>query len=206
MSELSSYVRRARRALLRHRRLIAAALAAAAVICLVRVLAPTAPHLDAVAVAAHDLSGGAVIGQGDVVIVQMPPDVVPAGAFGTTEAVLGASVAAPMRSGEPLTDRRLLGAELIHGYPPGMVASPVRIQDAEVVSLLQPGNRIDLYAPAGHSGPATRIVSGAVVVMLPKAAEDQGNGALVVLAVSSSQAAEIAQASATAALSVSLRG
>jgi pilus assembly protein CpaB len=206
VNELPSYVRRARRGFLRHRRLIASALAAAAVFCLVRVLAPPAPDLDAVVVAAHDLSSGTVIGPGDVMTVQMPPDVVPAGAFRATSAALGASVAAPMRSGEPLTDRRVLGTELIDGYPTGTVASPVRIQDADVVSLLKSGDRIDLYASTGDSGPANRIVAGAVVVMLPKAVDDQGAGALVVLAVSSLQAAEIAQASATAALSVSLRG
>lgn len=206
MTELSSAVRRLRRGWLRHRRLIAAALAAAAVFCLVRVLAPPQPELIPVVVAAHDLPGGAVIGPDDVRTAQMPPDVVPAGAFGATGSALGTSVAAPMRTGEPLTDRRVLGAALIAGYPPGTVASPVRIEDAEVVALLRPGDRIDVYASTGDQAPATRIVTSAIVVMLPPTSGDGGSGALIVLAVTSGEAAEIAQASATAALSISLRG
>lgn len=192
--------------MVRHRRLIAATLAAGAVFCLARVVAPAQPEVSAVVVAARDLTGGTVVRADDVRTVQMPPDVVPAGAFSAEAAALGASVAAPMRAGEPLTDRRVLGAALIDGYPAGTVASPVRIEDADVVALLRPGDRIDLYAPTGDSGLAARIVTDAVVMMLPRADETSRGGALVVLAVSQAEAAEIAEASASSMLSVSLRG
>ncbi len=158
-----------------------------------------------VVVAARDLAGGAVIGAGDVRTVEVAPDVVPTGAL-DAQAAVGASVTAPMRAGEPLTDRRVLGAALIAGYPAGTVASPVRIEDADVVALLRPGDRIDLYAATGDSGPATRVVANAVVVMLPRVGTDTGSGALVVVAVTATEAAEIAQASAASVLSVSLRG
>lgn len=206
MADFDSLVRRVRRAMLRHRRLIAALLAAAAVFCLGRVLAPPQPELTAVVVAARDLAGGAVIGADDVRTVDMPPDVVPSGAFGAERAALGASVAGPMRAGEPLTDRRVLGASLIAGYPPGTVASPVRIEDADVVALLHPGDRIDLYAATGDQASAMRVVTNAVVVMLPRADTDSSGGALVVIAVTHAEAAVIAQASAASVLSVSLRG
>ncbi len=206
MADFDSAVRRVRRPLVRHRRLIAATLAAGAVFCLARVVAPAQPEVSAVVVAARDLTGGTVVRADDVRTVQMPPDVVPAGAFSAEAAALGASVAAPMRAGEPLTDRRVLGAALIDGYPAGTVASPVRIEDADVVALLRPGDRIDLYAPTGDSGLAARIVTDAVVMMLPRADETSRGGALVVLAVSQAEAAEIAEASASSMLSVSLRG
>lgn len=205
MGKFDAAVRRVRRPLVRHRRLIAAALAAGAVFCLARVVAPAAPELSAVVVAAHDLAGGTVIGADDVQTVQMPPEVVPAGALSAEGAALGAGVAAPMREGEPLTDRRVIGATLVAGYPPGTVASPVRIADADVVALLRPGDRIDLYAPTGDRGPAARLVTDAVVMMLPRAGEASRDGALVVLAVSQAEAAEIAQASASSRLSISLR-
>ncbi len=206
MADFDSAVRRVRRPLVRHRRLIAATLAAGAVFCLARVVAPAQPEVSAVVVAARDLTGGTVVRADDVRTVQMPPDVVPAGAFSAEAAALGASVAAPMRAGEPLTDRRVLGAALIDGYPAGTVASPVRIEDADVVALLRPGDRIDLYAPTGDSGLAARIVTDAVVMMLPRADETSRGGALVVLAVSQAEAAEIAEASSSSMLSVSLRG
>ena len=206
MTELHTVVRRVRRGWLRHRRLIAAALAAGAALCLVRVVAPPQPALDPVVVAAHDLPGGAVIGTGDVRTVEMPPDVVPEGAFKATAAAVGASVAAPMRAGEPLTDRRVLGDSLIAGYPAGSEAVPVRIEDAEVVALLRPGDRIDLYASTGDQGSATRIVTDAIVVMLPEVTDDRGSGALIVLAVDELEAIKVASASATGVLTVSLRG
>jgi len=206
MADFDSAVRRVRRPLVRHRRLIAATLAAGAVFCLARVVAPAQPEVSAVVVAARDLTGGTVVRADDVRTVQMPPDVVPAGAFSAEAAALGASVAAPMRAGEPLTDRRVLGAALIDGYPAGTVASPVRIEDADVVALLRPGDRIDLYAPTGDSGLTARIVTDAVVMMLPRADETSRGGALVVLAVSQAEAAEIAEASSSSMLSVSLRG
>ena len=147
-----------------------------------------------------------MIGTGDVRTVEMPPAVVPEGAFRATAAAVGASVAAPMRAGEPLTDRRVLGDSLIAGYPAGSVAVPVRIEDAEVVALLRPGDHIDLYASIGDQGSATRIVTDAIVVMLPEVTDDRGTGALIVLAVDEVEAAKVAHASATGVLTVSLRG
>lgn len=206
MADFDSVVRRVRRPLVRHRRLIAATLAAGAVFCLARVVAPSEPEVSAVVVAARDLTGGTVVRADGIRTVQMPPDVVPAGAFSAEAAALGANVAAPMRAGEPLTDRRVLSAAMLDGYPAGTVASPVRIEDADVVALLRPGDRIDLYAPTGSSRLAARIVADAVVMMLPRTDDASRGGALVVLAVSQVEAAEIAQASASSMLSVSLRG
>ena len=147
-----------------------------------------------------------MIGTGDVRTVEMPPDVVPEGAFEATAAAVGARVAAPMRAGEPLTDRRVLGDSLIAGYPAGSVATPVRIEDAEVVALLRAGDHIDLYASIGDQGSATRIVTDAIVMMLPEVTDDRGTGALIVLAVDEVEAAKVARASATGVLTVSLRG
>lgn len=135
----------------------------------------------------------------------MPPSLAPAGAFATTSAVIGSTVAGPLRAGEMLTDRRVLGTALLAGYAPGLVAAPVRIQDAEVVTLLHAGDTIDVYAASAAQGPATQIASAVPVLMLPRAVDNGASGALIVLAVTPTDAAELAAASATAPLSVTLR-
>jgi pilus assembly protein CpaB len=209
MADLPAIVVRLRRSYLRHRRLVVAASAAVAVVCIVHVVAPRSPPGAPVVVAARDLSAGTVLRPGDVRLVRIDQRLVPVGADTSVATVQGRSIAGPMRAGEPLTDRRLVGRALVLGYPGDVVAAPVRIQDADAVALLRVGDRVDVYSATGdQSEPARRVVSDAPVVTLP--APDSGGdthaGALVVLAVSRAEAAMLAQASATTQLSVSLRG
>lgn len=96
---------------------------------------------------------------------------------------------------------------MVAGYAEGLVAAPVRIHDSEVVALLRVGDRIDLYAAAADNGDAAqRVVDEAPVVTLPPIGDDGREGALVVLAVTPDDAARLAQASALAQLSLTLRG
>ncbi|WP_420341190.1 hypothetical protein [Streptomyces werraensis] len=85
------------------------------------------------------------------------------------------------------------------------VGAPVRIADAATVRLLRPGDRVDVIA-AGEtvSGSQARVVArGARVTEVPEPPGDDG-GALVVLSVPRDTAAELAGASATAQLAVTL--
>ena len=197
-----------RRGLRRHRRIIVALLAAAAAFAFVQVAAPPPPATTSVVVAARDVSAGTVLGTDDVELVRLPRDVVPAGSSTTVSAVLDEILAAPVRAGEPLTDRRLVGDALISGYPAGIVATPVRIGDVDVVDLLEVGDRIDVYAALRDGGDSARhVVGDAVVVTLPQSPDDdRHDGALVVLAVPPAAAAALAQASAEGPLSIALRG
>lgn len=197
-----------RRALRRHRRIVIAVLAAALAFVFVQVAAPPPPATTSVVVAARDVPAGAVLGADDLDVVRLPRDVVPAGTSPTVAAVLNEVLAAPVRAGEPLTDRRLVGDALIAGYPTGSVATPVRIGDVDVVGLLEVGDRIDVYAALRDGGDSARHVAGdALVVTLPQSSDDQGHdGALVVLAVTPAAAAALAQASAEGPLSITLRG
>ncbi len=207
MAELRDVTTRLRRSYLRHRRLATAGVASLAVVSCVHVLAPSSPRTVAMVVAAHDLTGGNVIAAADVKIVRTDPGLVPDGASGAVPPLVGRIVAGPMGAGEPVTDRRVLGAALIAGYPAGLVAAPVRIQDAAVVSLLRVGDRIDIYSSNGDQDVAApRVVSDVAVVALPISDAADRDGALVVLAVTSYDAARLAQASATTQLSLSLRG
>lgn len=176
----------------RRRRLIAAVLAALGVLCGYLALRPPAGPL--VLVAARDLSPG-VLRPGDLRAVPMaaPPD----GALRT--GATGRVLAAPMRRGEPLTDARLLDQLRL---PPGMVATPVRISDPDVVRLISPGSRIGVIA-AGDAQTATLVADDVTVLTIPSAGND--HGALVVLATTLTQAETLAGAQASGHLSITLK-
>ncbi|MFD6323403.1 RcpC/CpaB family pilus assembly protein [Streptomyces sp. NPDC058442] len=91
------------------------------------------------------------------------------------------------------------------------VTAPVRIADAATVRLLRPGDRVDVIAAGergtgGAAGGAARVVArGARVVEVPEPPEiPDAGGALVVLSVPRATAAELAGASTTARLAVTL--
>ncbi|TMR03419.1 Flp pilus assembly protein CpaB, partial [Nonomuraea turkmeniaca] len=126
-----------------------------------------------------------------------PPD----GAIRTTTAAAGRYLTSPMRRGEPLTDARLL-----HSYrlPPGMVATPVRISDPEAAKLISPGSRINILAAWEDTHPARTIAEDVTVITLPTGQEENRNGTLAVLATTTTQAAELAAAQASAPLSITI--
>jgi Flp pilus assembly protein CpaB len=207
MVELPVAVTRLRRTLRRRRRLFAAGFASVAAVSVVQVLAPGAPRTVPLVVASHDLPSGVVLTAEDVRTVAVDPDLVPSDAAAGPDGAVGRMLAGPMSSGEPVTDRRVVGADLLQGYPVGDVAVPVRIQDADVVSLLHVGDRIDVYAATGDPRvPADRVATDRPVVALPGTGATRSDGALVVLAMPSADAARVAQAGSTTQLSVTLRG
>ncbi|MFG3439296.1 SAF domain-containing protein [Nonomuraea sp. NPDC047897] len=176
----------------RHRRTLAAVLAAAGVLLGYAALRP-APGTP-VLVAAHDLPPG-VLRASDLRTVPLdhPPDgAVRSGAVGRV-------LTGPMRRGEPLTDARLLHTLRL---PPGIVATPVRIADADVVRLLSPGSTIGVLA--AWEGQAAQLVADDVrVVTVPQADDDEG--ALIVLATTPAQAGTLAAAQAGGHLSITIK-
>ncbi|MEU6429737.1 SAF domain-containing protein [Microbispora sp. NPDC046973] len=213
-----------RRLTARRRRPIAAVLAGLAVACVL--LAVRSPDGVEVLAAARDLTGGRLAAS-DLVVVRLPPDTVPAGAYTPGAPVTGRALAGPLRRGELLTDARLLGPGLFRqtltgqasggsagGGPaaqagasaaePGLVATPVRIADPDAARLLSPGDVIDVLA-ALEDGPfQARTVAQEVRVIARPSGRTDG-GALLVLATTLGQAAELAQAQAQGRLSVTIR-
>ncbi|MGH3388636.1 MAG: RcpC/CpaB family pilus assembly protein, partial [Actinomadura sp.] len=130
--------------------------------------------------------------------VALPAAAVPDGAL--RSGAPGRVLAGPIRRGEPLTDARLLGAGLLDGYGPGMVATPVRIADAGVARLLRPGDRVDVLATGeapfedtAASAATQTVVSSVPVIAVPRQSfGDQG--ALILLATSRQQARVLAGA------------
>ncbi|MET8984506.1 RcpC/CpaB family pilus assembly protein [Nonomuraea wenchangensis] len=191
----------------RRRRLIAAALAALAVLFAYAATRPTPPAT--ALVAAHDLPAGPLTAAD---LTSVPLNHPPAGAIrrltpGTTH-----HLTSPMRRGEPLTDARLLKTAYAH-LPPGMVATPVRVNDPDAAALLSPGATVNVLAtwPQATAPTPARTIAEAVTVITippPRTRRDLSSstprGTLLLLATTTTQAAELAAAQATAHLSITL--
>jgi pilus assembly protein CpaB len=191
------------------RRLLAAGLAAGAVALGLGVVAPAPPPTTPVVVAAGDLPGGGVLEAADLAVRRFPPGAVPAGAARTTARWVGRALAAPVRAGEPLTDARVVGPGMLAGYGSATVAAPVRIADADSVGLVRVGDRVDVIAPDPRGQlPPLLAVGGAPVVAVPEVDDELGSGssgALVVLAVSPTEAQRLAAQSVLGPLVLALR-
>ncbi len=200
-----------RRAFGLHRRLIAAGCAALAVAGVVEVLAPRPAPVVQVLAASRDLIAGTVLTGDDLRAVPLPAAVVPDGALRPGAAVLGRSVAGPVRRGEPLTDARLVGPSLLSGLgsPDDVVAVPVRLADADAVRLVRAGDRVDVLAApvdsGGQPGAVVVVATGALVLATPDQPSTD-DGSLLVVAVSPATARALARAATTSRLSVALRG
>jgi pilus assembly protein CpaB len=210
-----------RRATARHRRLLAAGLAAGSVAAGLSALAPAGPASVGVLVAARDLPGGRALRGDDLRQVALPAVAVPDGALRPGADVSGRLLAAPVRRGEPLTDVRLAGPALLSGYADAgqdVVATTVRIADAGAVALIRPGDVVDVLAAAVQpgepdTGSAAVVAAGVRVLTVPGAGElsaaggqpAMGDGALVVLATSPQIAGVLARAAVTSRLSLTVR-
>ncbi|WP_131737146.1 RcpC/CpaB family pilus assembly protein [Actinomadura roseirufa] len=199
----------------RLRRPLAALFAAAATGSALTALRPGPAPSVRVLAASHDLPGGAVLAPPDLHGLDLPPAAVPAGALRSGAA--GHVLAGPMRRGEPVTDARLLGDGLLHGYGPETVAAPVRLADAATARLLHPGDRIDVLAtgpptaeapletgPGPPPRPEARLVAAAIPVLtIPSRDETSGqDGALIVVAATRPQATALAAAGPALAMTI----
>jgi Flp pilus assembly protein CpaB len=185
--------RRVRRVVLARRRLLAALLAGVAVAAAVQ--AATAPPQPVIGVltAARDLPAGAVIADDDLRVVDFAPGSVPSG---VGRDLVGRTLAAPVRRGEPVTDVRLVGPALTAGDPE-LTAVPVRLPDTAMVELLEVGDRIDLIGTDPQGSGASVVAPGVPVLALPRAPEETGSaqpGGLVVVGASPAEVTRLADA------------
>jgi Flp pilus assembly protein CpaB len=186
--------------------------AAFAVLALVLALRPdpTAAHPTApVLLARHDLAPGATLAPADVVLRQLPADLLPAGALSTVRAATGHVLGGALRAGEPITDVRLVDTGL-PGGPPGTSAVPVRLADPGVADLLRPGVRVDVVTadqiddPGSNTGAV--LATGAIVLTVRDADTAPGQrGRLVVLALPEQVATRVAAVSLRQPVTVTLR-
>lgn len=203
VGRLLRLLRRFQRRVLLHRRLLAALCAGAAVLVGLEAAAPPPPETVTVWTAARDLPGGTLLGPDDLTASRFAPETVPDGAVHGPGSVVGRTLTAPMTRGQPLTRVSTLASELLRGYP-GTTAVPLRITDASVVDLLRVGDRISLVIadPDGRRTPS-RLVEDVPVIAIPRVRESLSTGTpgrLVVAAIPSAEASEVAAAAATSIL------
>lgn len=180
------------------RRLVSAALAAAAVLgCVGVARAPEGGPRATVVVAVRNLSAGHTLGPGDVVEQSRPAGFAPAQPLRAADQVSGRRLAGPVSAGEVLTQGRLLGRGLLAGRPAEEVAVHVAVADPGALAMLRPGDEIDLLLAA--TGDV--VASAATVLALSSTDGDSSGVGLgahsltqdgVVLAVSPTVAARIA--------------
>lgn len=218
---LPGTVRELRRAVGWHRRLLAAGLAAASVALAISALSPAPPVAVEVVTVGRDLPPGVVLTRTDLATARLPPAVVPAGALRAGAPLAGRVLATAVRRGEPLTDVRLVGRPLLAVLADGgLVAAPVRIADAASVTLLRPGDLVDVLssgAPGGlaadglvqapAAASAVVVAAATTVLTMPTGGPEGlgGEGALVLLAVRPDVATALARAAVTGRLSYTLR-
>lgn len=187
--------------MLRHRRPLAAVFAGLAVLFALSALRAEPPGR-VVVVAAHDLASGTVLGGDDVRRTTVPESVVPAHSTRRVEDVVGRTVAGPMRRGEVVTDRRVVHADRMSGFPAGTVLATIRLADADALASLGVGDRVDVVAVDPDGGTDTEVVArGVEIVTLPRADSSSG-GVPVGVATTENAALRLAERALDARLSV----
>lgn len=163
----------------------------------------------AVVVAARDLAPGTVLDATEVTQRELPAQVVPDGAARTPGAVLGRTLAAPVRRGEPLTDVRLAGPDLARtvSTDPGAVSVPLRLADPDVAALLHPGSAVDVVTVGERQDEPVVLARGARVLAVLDAGTRTGarDGKLVLVALDAVAATRVAAASISQTLTVTVR-
>lgn len=129
------------------------------------------------------------------------------------EDLLGETVAVALPAGALVNQTQLVGPGLLQGRPAGTVAVPVRPADTAIIGLLSPGQRVDVTAssdaPGAQEG-SQRIAEAAPVLWIPQDESENWLGAssdarnVVILAVDAATAAQIAEASHSGRLHLTL--
>jgi Flp pilus assembly protein CpaB len=181
-------VERISRLVLRHRRPLAALFAGLAVLLALGTLRSEPPGLTLV-VAAHDVESGTVLGEDDVRLARLPENAAPAHGMPRVDDLVGRTVAGPMRRGEVFTDRRVVDADRMSGFPEGTVLATARLADASALSNLRVGDRVDVVAVDPEGDGKTEVVArGAEIVTLPPRGDETGG---VPLGVATTEAAAL---------------
>ncbi len=198
---------RMRRALLRHRRLLAAVLLCAAAGTCVEAFLPRGEPGAPVIAAASDLAAGTVLAAADLETVTLPSAAVPPGAETRLDDLLGQRLAAPLRRGDVVTDTRLVGPGLLTGTAPGTVAVPLRPADPSTVRLVGAGQRVDVVVSTGdgyETAAASEVIARNLAVLWTSPPGEDPSSAwsaspaeagLVVVAASAGDAAALAGSS-----------
>ncbi|HEY0237509.1 MAG TPA: SAF domain-containing protein [Friedmanniella sp.] len=186
-----------------HRRKLAVLAAVATVLTGLAAAAPPVPPTTTVVRTRTALAGGVLLTADDLEVVDLPRSGLPERTVGEPGELVGRRLAAPVPRHQVLTTTALATVDAAVGV--GHVLAPVRLADADVVALLEPGDLVDVIASASDGGTTSTVArSVRVVTVPPRDPDDQGTtaGALVVLDVVDDDAEPLARAAATGNLTV----
>jgi Flp pilus assembly protein CpaB len=158
-----------------------------------------------VVTAGHDLRPGAVLTDSDLTLTRVERTSLPDGATVSSADAAGRTVAGPIRSGEILTDVRLLGPRLVGSMLSTDDARvvPIRLADPSLADIVQAGDVVDVLTVDDDG---TRVLAdGAVVVLVPDSdARSRQQERLILLGLATDAATSVAAASLVSALTVVL--
>jgi len=194
-------VERISRLVLRHRRLLAALFAGLAVLLALGALRAE-PTGRTVLVAAHDLPSGTTLVADDLRHARLPPAAVPEHSAQQVDGVVGRTVAGPMRRGEVITDRRVVHPDRMSGFPAGTVLATIRLADADALSSLGVGDRVDVVAVDPGGGVEAEVVARDVEVVTLPLGDDESGGVPVGVATTTDSALRLAERALNSRLSV----
>ena len=194
------------------RMLLLRRVAAAVLVGLAAIMA-LSPHSgriagDIVVVAARDLSPGIVVEASQLTLRRLPAQAIPDGAARSPAAVLGRTLAAPVRRGEALTDVRLAGPDLTQSisHDPELVSVPLRLADPGVAALLHAGAIVDVVTVGSQHDEPVMLARGARVLAVLESPTRTGerDGKLVLVALDSVAATRVAATSISHDLTVTV--
>jgi Flp pilus assembly protein CpaB len=160
----------------------------------------------AVVVATRAVPRGTVLVEGDLRRATMPARYAPPGVLGSVEAAVGATLAADLAPGEPLTETRMVRAGPVAAQvPSGLRAMPLQVSLPG--GAVVPGDRVDVLATYGAGQPYTETVATAVEVLQVHPGTDPdelGAVSTVILLVDPETVEQLAYARAFAELALSV--
>ena len=160
------------------------------------------PTSRTVVVASHDIASGTTLAADDLRLARLPESAVPEHGAQQVNDVVGLTVAGPMRRGEVLTDRRVVHPDRMSGFPAGTVLVTIRLADADALSILGVGDRVDVVAVDPDGATEAEVVARDVeIVTLPRADNESG-GVPVGVATTTESALRLAERALDARLSV----
>lgn len=170
---------------------------------------PAQPPTRQAVVVTADLPAGHLLEAGDVRTHDVPADLLPDGALDIAEVPVGQPLAAPVRTGQLLTDLSVVSTSTLQTHPPGTVLTTVRITDPAATEAVAVGDRVSVIgADVQALGEARVVARRVLVVALPgqEPVGGLGEGRPVVLAVDEPTALSLAHAAVGSALSLVLTG
>jgi hypothetical protein len=166
-----------------------------------------------IVVFAHDLAPGVELTAADLRIESRSKTTIPDGSQTDPATLVGSTLAGPARRGEVATDVRLLSPRLAEATAgPDARVVPLRLADAALLDLIRAGDVVDVLAadsatPGGAVDAQPRVVAtDAVVVLVSEKVTSPGRGddRVVLVALPAHTANEVAGASLTQAVTLTL--